>query len=69
MAMGIRSIMVGRAYQARDGEVREVTAIDNEIVTYRALSVPAGPGVIARSAERRMALTTFADEAEGEAGP
>lgn len=69
MAMGIRSIMVGKTYRTPDGEVREVTAIDDDIVTYRALSVPAGPGVIARSADRRMALSSFADEVEGEAGP
>lgn len=68
MAMGIRSIMVGKAYRTADGEVRQVTAMDDDIVTYRASSAPGGPGVIARSAERRMALSTFADEADGEAG-
>jgi hypothetical protein len=60
------SILVGKSYRTRDGEVRLVKAMDRGEVEYVAVSGPRGPGMIANASTRRAPLPQFAAEVEGE---
>ena len=66
MAMAEYSILAGKTYRTPDEEIREVKTIDGGEVTYRAIAAPHGPGMIARSADKTVAVGQFAAEVENE---
>lgn len=66
MSMAEYSILAGKTYRTPDEELREVKAVGNGEVTYRALAAPQGPGTIARSAEKTVPIRQFAAEVESE---
>ncbi|MFZ5784104.1 MAG: hypothetical protein ACOY4R_28250 [Pseudomonadota bacterium] len=66
MSIGEHSVMAGKSYRMRSGEICEVAAVEDDEVVYRAIASPAMSGMIVRSTEQRQPLATFAAEAEGE---
>jgi hypothetical protein len=67
MSMATHSILAGKTYRTAEGEVRQVKAIEDGNVIYRAVAAPAGPGMIGRSDSQRLSLARFAADAESEA--
>ena len=68
MAMGQKSIMVGKSYRTPDDEIRTVVSIDDGEVLYEAAS-SASPVMIARAAHKRISLADFAAAVDGEVSP
>lgn len=69
MSVGEGSVLAGKSYRMRDGEIREVAAVEDDEVVYRALAAPRRSGMTVRSTEQRQPLTAFMAEAEGEVPP
>lgn len=66
MPMDTRSIMAGKCYRTREGEMRQVTAIELGKVTYSSVTATHGPGMLTRLADKRLPLERFAAEVEYE---
>lgn len=69
MSIGEGSVLAGKSYRMRDGEIREVAAVEDDEVVYRTLAAPLRSGMIVRSTEQRQPLPAFMAEAEGEVRP
>ena len=66
MPMSEHSILVGKTYRTTEGEVRQVKALENGDVLYRAVAASNGPGMIGRSDSLRLPRARFAADAESE---
>lgn len=64
--MGPASILVGRSYSTPEGEIRRVTAMDDDQVLFDLIVVPHGPGMLAHATGRRLPLGRFAEEVESD---
>jgi hypothetical protein len=66
MPMDTRSILTGKCYRTPEGEMRQVTAIELDKVTYSSISATHGPGMLTRLAHKSLPLERFASEVEYE---
>ena len=67
--MNRSSILVGKVYRTADGELRRVTAMEGDEITYTAVAAPSGPGILATLPHKKLDLEQFAREADGEESP